>query len=103
MKTIKFRGKNFYNNEIIYGDLTQHNEKIFIDGILVNPETVAQFLGYDINGDEVYEGEELINIANRDTIVHAFFDIFPEQDSEIYPDTFTKYVLNKSTVNEDEN
>ena len=56
MRNIKFRGTT-PEGEIVYGDLTHHNGNIFIDDKRVNPDSVAQLVGLDFNGDEIYEGD----------------------------------------------
>lgn len=63
MREIKFRGKT-KSGKVYYGDVIHRpeyvaivcNEKIHE----VDPDSVAQFVGYDANGNEVYEGEQLI-------------------------------------------
>lgn len=63
MRPIKFRARCI-DGDWKFGDLYQTKKKVAIhvigDGLWeVDPETVAQFVGYDANGKEVYEGDEL--------------------------------------------
>ena len=65
MKQIKFRGKSPINGEIYFGGYFKNfADKSFIileNGEMheVDPESVAQFVGYDVNGFAVYEGDKL--------------------------------------------
>ena len=67
MRSIKFRGRDVRTDEYVYGDFVHHgpleNKPGIIDGEdfyhEVDPDTVAQLVGYDANGNEVYEGDEL--------------------------------------------
>ena len=76
-RLIKFRGKTA-DGRIIYGDLN-HLERRNYSGMLNLPSSVqsfiaingeavedyAQFVGYDKNGKEVYEGDRLIDRNGR--------------------------------------
>lgn len=64
MREIKFRGKTF-GGDLIFGDLIHcPNDKVSIsDGFeqrFVLPESVAQLIGYDANGKEIYSDDKVI-------------------------------------------
>ena len=63
---IKFRAKNNFSGEIIYGDLIHHGTKVAVryqtapdryEADIVDPDSVCQLVGYDADGNEVYEGD----------------------------------------------
>ena len=65
MRQIKFRGRR-PNGQIIYGDLLHKKSAVMIavTHVLkfhVEPDSVAQLVGFDSNGKEVYEGDKLID------------------------------------------
>ena len=64
---IKFRGmtedgKNIFSNSIQF-DVDSNGREFcrlkdkFGNWLFVDPNSIAQFVGYDMNGDEVYEGD----------------------------------------------
>lgn len=74
MRTIKFRGKvaaecEGYAGQTVYGSLiiyalgSTHWINSLEDerGYPVEPDSVAQMVGYDSNGAEIYEGDTLTN------------------------------------------
>lgn len=67
MRPIKFRGKAF-NGKLIYGDLTRDNycgyKNIYVENEPVDPESVAQLVGYDERGRKIYEGDEFTDPFN---------------------------------------
>ena len=66
-RPIKFRGLGIDGETYFYGDLYQRRKEVGIhrleDGGIfeVKPETVAQLVGYDKDGNEVYEGDTVVS------------------------------------------
>lgn len=83
MRPIKFRGRDIYTGKIVYAELGEVSAEIRPDyltvinddGIFtVDHDSIAQFVGYDANGREVYEGDTLIaanDIEWTAELVHA--------------------------------
>ena len=77
MRPIKFRGcvpdsDKIDGGRIVYGSLVDHGESKYsyrywiypLEGernYPVEPDSIAQLVGYDKNGNEVYEGDTLID------------------------------------------
>jgi len=66
MNIIKFRGVTTFLNKTVYGDLLHYEDGAVAicpvgkdESAEVYPETVAQFVGYDKNGDEFYSDDEV--------------------------------------------
>ena len=61
MRQIKFRGKNRYRKEWLYGSLTQYRDgSCGINGVPVETDSAGQFVGVtDEHGNEVFEGDVL--------------------------------------------
>ena len=66
MRQIKFRGRRLDNGQFVYGDFVHYVPQSSFPGIVdedgfvheVAPESVAQLVGRDVNGKEVYEGDK---------------------------------------------
>lgn len=74
MRPIKFRGQQPVTGKIVYGDLLHLDGDLWIkrcedslaaererDYFGVMPESVAQLIGYDADGKEIYEGDKVID------------------------------------------
>lgn len=103
MRQIKFRGHALRDScgqsvdKIVYGDFVQEYDKVDIsdwdDGDIyeVAPESVAQLIGIDAHGREVYEGDTVIRIAGDEDfnpektypMAAAFDDYAAIRDEEI--------------------
>ena len=87
MKKIKFRAKTFYGNEVVYGDLYHDNDCLMIrndDGkdyldYYIRPSSIAQFVGYDKNGAEIYSDDKVIDLNGEE----IFFKDIPINFAEI--------------------
>lgn len=73
MRTIKFRGRCIGSGTLVYGDLKHYFDDVFVNGWQVKPESVAQLVGYDCDGKEVYEGDVLI-LQNGIEYIAFLFD-----------------------------
>ena len=92
---IKFRGTTVKYKEVVYGDLFHCDGKTFIMTLAihniagtfetqsdeVNPDSVCQLVGYDANGNEVYEDDIVWDIQGTDS---EFVEINPNIRIENY-------------------
>ena len=112
----KFRARDVDEHELIYGNLLLHDncknpkEAIIVgennSGIWrVELNSVSQFIGYDINGNEVYEDDEFVIpvkfMAKRavcradlsDHYTYGYVRRLPEGDLVMYNEYDTTYTL----------
>lgn len=76
MRPIKFRGRDIDSGEEVFFDLEDilldvaggYSEYIGLHNI--DPDTVAQLVGYDANGKEVYEGDTIAGENGYETVVY---------------------------------
>lgn len=57
MRKIKFRGRD-KNGKVIYGDFNDIDLSTIFAG--VEDDCIDQLVGYDADGNEVYEGDEVV-------------------------------------------
>ena len=79
MRPIKFRGRDIETGEFVYAELGQISAEINDDMHLVDTDSIAQLVGYDANGNEVYEGDTLVNAANETFIAIMLEGIYTEE------------------------
>ena len=81
-RPIKFRGRatTLEVGKMVYGDLIQSGgEASIFDGthrFYVDPNTVAQLVGYDKDGREIYEGDKVVS-EYGDSVIARLVDNLP--------------------------
>lgn len=83
MKTIKFRGRDVDTGEFVCAELGQISAEIndeylsFItdDVHLVDTDSIAQLVGFDSDGNEVYEGDTLVLPSGTEYAARLFDNI----------------------------
>lgn len=88
---IKFRGADIIADKLYYGDYITRSDgscairfkassdpfelfDLHEGEIAVKPESVAQLVGYDANGNEVYEGDKVFDVENpADTVTAELY------------------------------
>lgn len=92
MRTIKFRGIAKFRGRAIFGDLTQDKRNVYVNDEAVYPDSVKQLIGYDMNGDEIYEGDPLISKIGT---AEAFSRVYCGNDGGNFGDTFDNWRLHR--------
>ena len=90
----KFRGIDEDGN-FHYGDLVQCKISMIMEengAVKVLPQSVAQLIGYDIDGKEIYEGDTLID---KDGNIWDNLEIYSDVDNVF---TVQKYKLRLKEV-----
>ena len=79
MRTIKFRGRDAETGEYVYAELKDIvGQQVHVTFVLthhlchVKCDSLAQLVGYDANGAEVYEGDLLIDDYEQEHIAEIY-------------------------------
>lgn len=105
MKKIKFRGKSLKTGEFVYGGAIQNEKQFMITNLDfdeegypypnftdVEPESVAQLIGYDKNGKEIYSDDK-VNVDDGYRIYACWIGY------EQMGDTFENWTVREVTDN----
>lgn len=111
MRPIKFRGRDIDSGKSVCGDfvhvvpMSSFPGIIDCDGIVhdVAPDTIAQLVGYDSNGSEVYEGDTVFEeYLNGETHEHVARLESMSQNPENAQYFFWSYPAKFTTLKEEE-
>ena len=62
MRPIKFRGRDINTGKFVSAEINDEYLTFITDDVhLVDADSIAQLVGYDCDGREVYEGDFLVN------------------------------------------
>lgn len=64
-RTIKFRGRDICTGKFVFGDLAHTEVGVLIGAHEVQPESVAQLVGFDADDREVYEGDKIFHTMSN--------------------------------------
>lgn len=95
MREIKFRGERTDNGKMIYGDfihshsykgkvLISEERRIAVPAHYVEAESVAQFIGYDADGNEFYSDDTLIDSSGVEIPVEDLIIRYSEIGDNFY-------------------
>ena len=94
---IKFRGRNIDTGEVVFGDLRiiGIHPHIFKEAqcyydeelIEVDKDSVAQLVGYDVNDNEVYEGDKVISEYGDEVVARLMDNLPPKAKLKLSEDT----------------
>ena len=73
-RPIKFRGRTC-GNVMVYGDLRHVGSTAVIDDTAVYEDSIAQLVGFDRDGNEVYEGDIVIEDSGAEFAARLFANI----------------------------
>ena len=95
MHKIKFRGIEIETGKFFYGDLIQSEKDFFIReqtpdptiNILhkVDPFSIAQFVGIDENGNEIYEGDVIEFYHGEPLSIHLTVELVDKYQKHFFP------------------
>lgn len=83
---IKFRGRNM-NGNFVYGNFLYIGNDVYVGDSLVDPDSIARFVGYDADGNEVYEGDKVISEYGDEVVARLMDNLPPKAKLKLSEDT----------------
>ena len=77
-RTIKFRGVEFFSKKFVYGQTIRETEDgfdIWTGDDWLHCTDLAQLVGYDVDGNEVYEGDTIVLQNGAEYVAKLFGNI----------------------------